>query len=297
MEIFLVICTVLGGLAAVVYFWEKIYLWITNFFKAESTVPPRQNNSLKQAEISTSKKLNNDTNSLTAQIQKSSTVFFYERFVSAFPGVRGIEWYNRKEAIKRLKILFQEPIVLETNNRKYAPFWHWRDGNMSIDQFRVLDRKTVLIWFYELQISRIAAVNKGSYYQCFVYLEADPMEPTGLYPRTKESIRESQEKFGYVSEEYGLYKEKYKVTRAEYDDNAAAIKGKIVKLGSDAKIRVRFITPYNLIVAPHNSPINNNKFDIKLEEFMNKILKNEASLDELSEEILKLPKREFEYRT
>lgn len=298
MEIILIICSVLGGLAAVVYFWEKLIFWFSNLYKTKAKrFSQKKKKDTETVNNSTDDDFKFENNSLKNEFSNSSTTFFYNRFASAFPGVRGIEWFAGKEAIKRLKILFREPLVYETDNRKYTPIWYWRGGNMYIDRFKILDRKTVLIWLYELRVSRIAAVNQGSYYQCFVYIESNPMKPTGLYPRTAESIIDSQNQSGYVSEEYGLYKNKYKINRAEYDDGAAKIRGKIVELDSEVELRVRLITPFNLIIASKSSPINNNMFDSKLKEYMNKILKNEASLNIIADEVLKLPKNDFEYRT
>jgi hypothetical protein len=74
-----------------------------------------------------------------------STVFFYNRFCSAFPGVRGVEWFAGKDAIKRLSILLQEPLVFEIGHGSRQPIWCWRDGNFPISRFRVLDRSSVLI--------------------------------------------------------------------------------------------------------------------------------------------------------
>ena len=35
------------------------------------------------------------------------------------------------------------------------------------------------------------------------------------------------------------------MTRAEYDDGATVIDGKVVDLNGKAKLRIRYITPYN----------------------------------------------------
>lgn len=297
MEKLLVVCTVLGGIAAVIYFWEKISQWFISSFrltKSKSEDNKQNANDGFPKNVSTfdqESEIFSESNP-----PKNSTVFFYDRFASAFPGVRGIEWYNSKDGINRLKLIFKKPFVFKENQCEITPIWYWRGGNMHIDHFEVLNRKTILLRIYELQISRIAAVNIGSYYQCFLYLEVEPMKQTGLYKYGEEEIAESVKNYGYVSEEYGLYKGKYKITRAEYDDNAAKIKGKIVTLGNDAELRARFITPYNLIIAPFSSPINNNKFDFILKDYMNRILNSDATLNELSKEVLKLPKKEIETR-
>jgi hypothetical protein len=65
-----------------------------------------------------------------------------------------------------------------------------------------------------------------------------------------------------------------------------------VELGSDVELRVRYTTPYNFVLAANGSPINNNSFDRRLRDILNAILLNGASIDVLSEEVLKLPKRE-----
>jgi len=49
---------------------------------------------------------------------------------------------------------------------------------------QVLAPKKVLLDCYELQPRRLAAVNKGGYYQSYVYLECAADKPTGLYEMT-----------------------------------------------------------------------------------------------------------------
>lgn len=229
-----------------------------------------------------------------APLIESSTVFFHDRFTSCFPGVRGIKWFDYKEAMKKLAVFLREPLIFKVDNGDRRPIWYWRDGNFNISKFSKLDRHTVLIDIMEFRVRRIAAINTSLYYQSFVYLETEAMKPTGLYDRADEEVEKSKKHFGYVSEEYGLYKGKHKITRAEYDDNAATINGKLVELGKDVELRMRFITPYNLIIAPHGSPINNNLFDDTLKKYMNDILEERSSLDELLGKIVTLPRKDLE---
>jgi hypothetical protein len=224
-----------------------------------------------------------------------STVYFYERFCSAFPGVRGIEWFSAPdEAISRLSKLLEPPLGLTSDKRSGTsnPIWWWRGGNLQIHKFEQIDNDTVLLNCHELKINKIAAVNPDSYYRCFVYVETKPMEPTGLYPRTKEEIEQSINIFGYCSEEYGLFKDKFKVSRAEYDDGAAKVNGSLVELHGEAQLRVRFITPYNIIIAAHNSPLNNSRFDQDLKQLMNDMLTEKVTLEQVEETLRQLPKRE-----
>lgn len=213
---------------------------------------------------------------------ESSTVFFSNRFSDSFPGVRGIQWFREpSEAVERLRLFFREPFVF----RDSIPIWWWRTGDMHIDHFEVLASDSVLIDHQELVVDELAAVNAGAYYQSFIYLKAKASPPTGLYdPPSIASLR------GYAREEFGLFRGR-PVSRAEYDDGFTVIDGKVVDMNREAQLRVRYVTPYNLLIAPLDSPINNNRFDSQREQMLNALLTGEASLETLTGVILQLPKR------
>lgn len=217
-----------------------------------------------------------------------STVFFADRFSSAFPGVRGIEWFTSQSDIQmRLGKLLKNPLDFKDG----SPVWWWRNGNLHIHSFKSLGDGFYLIDWDEYKISKIAAVNQGEYYQKYVYVETERMEPTGLYPNAEDRIAYGVKQYGYCSEEYGLYKGDAFVTRAEYDDNAAVINGELVELGDNVELRVRYITPFNFVIAANGSPINNNSFDRKLIDLLNAMLIDGESIEMLSQEVLKLPKK------
>ena len=133
-------------------------------------------------------------------------------------------------------------------------------------------------------------LNAGSYYQEFLYIKAKPSQPSGLYDIS--SISEQVALWGYAREEFARFRER-SITRAEYDDGAAVIDGHVVELNGEAQLRETFLTPYNLIIAPHESPINNNEFDETRVELLNQILRGEATVEELASAVLKLPRREY----
>lgn len=54
--------------------------------------------------------------------------------------------------------------------------------------------------------------------------------------------------------------------------------------------------PYLDFIAPHESPINNGRFDQVRDDLLNRILRGEATVDELTAAILKLPRREHYHR-
>lgn len=220
-----------------------------------------------------------------------STVFFADRFSSAFPGARGIEWFNVPSAIEmRLGKLLEQPLDF----RDGSPIWWWRDGNLYIHSFKSIGNGLFLMDCNEYKIKKIAAINEGDYYQKFVYVETERMEPTGLYPVAEERISAWTEQHGYYWEEYGLYKNEIFVTRAEYDDNAAVINGELVDFGADVELRVRYLTSYNFLIAAHGSPINNDTFDEKLINLLNAMLRDGEPIDTLTQEVLKLPKNHWQ---
>jgi predicted nucleotidyltransferase len=220
-----------------------------------------------------------------------STIFFEERFAQAFPGVRGISWFDDpKEIETRLLKLLEEPLRFSDN----VPMWWWRGfGNLHIELFKSQGDGLFLMNVEELKVRRIAAVNLGSYYQCFVYVETDPMPATRLYAKSDEEKAEELDLNGYCHEEYGLLNDGRMVKRAEYDDGAALIDGELLDIRGKNELRVRYTTSYNFIIAAHGSSINNNKFDARLTELLNALLRGDDRLEELAIEIRHLPKRHW----
>ncbi|MES9855475.1 MAG: hypothetical protein ABW166_02580 [Sedimenticola sp.] len=238
-----------------------------------------------------------NTKQTTLPNRVNSTAFFAERFGQAFPGVREIAWYSPTDSVKRLSKLFDPPFTYQGEDGSQTPIWWFRGGNMGIDNFRVIDQQMVLLDYKELKIKRLAAVPSSSYYRQFVYIEAEPMAPTGLYPSSDEKHESAIETFGYDWEEYGLYKGKYLVTRGQYDDNAAMIGGELVKLGNDVEIRSRYTSPYNLVIAPHGSPINNGEFDRELVRKLNEMLEEHTKISELQSMVERLPRHPHMYES
>jgi hypothetical protein len=213
----------------------------------------------------------------------SSTSFFDYRFGQAFPGIRGVkEFTDSKECVDRLQILLKKPL----NGKKLGgPIWWIRgSGNCDISRFeRVTDDKFIMDGD-EIKVKRVVVYAAGEYYKKFVYVETYPEEETGLYTKDDAIIEEWTEKYGYYYEEYAEYENK-KVTRAEYDDGAAVIDGKVVDLNGKAKLRIRYITPYNFIICAHFNPMNSSVYDDMLGKLLNGILKGQNSVEEIVEAV------------
>ncbi len=219
----------------------------------------------------------------------STIVEFSDRFSLAFPGVRGIAWFDDITTIaKRLAVLLKPPLRFANQEL----FWWWRGGkDMYIRKFEYVQDSHFLMDAHELNVRRVAAVNPGDYYQKFVYVETDADEPTGLYPDSARYVDLLIEDYGYASEEYGLLDKKIPVTRAEYDDGATIIDGEPVDVNARTELRVRYLTPYNFIIAPQYAPINNEDFNDKLNTYLNQLLRGENVFDDMCNAISCLRKR------
>ena len=111
-----------------------------------------------------------------------------------------------------------------------------------------------------MKIDYIVAVRKFIPRKNFVYVHLSPEEPTGLY-NYKEGWLEDylrtqfeEHSGGYYFEEYGIFGDKL-VTRAEFDDGATVVNGKVVQL-QNVDLRVRYITPFNFILCGIDHVLN-----------------------------------------
>ncbi|MPS71767.1 MAG: hypothetical protein E2590_01300 [Chryseobacterium sp.] len=213
-------------------------------------------------------------------ITEHSTSFFSYRIAKAFPGQRGLRWYDAEEANKRLKILLKEPIRFKANGN-YAtgdPIWWFRGQRaMFIDIFKPLSKTKILLGIEQIEIEKIAVYVSDSYYKSFIYIQANAEEPTGIYDLKKDDIELYKEKWGYYTEEYGLLGKKI-ITRQEYDDGAAIINGKIMD-ASNSELRVRHVTPYNFIIAAKQSPYNSRNFMRETGVMFDNLLKNKFEFE------------------
>jgi hypothetical protein len=220
---------------------------------------------------------------------ESASVFFYERFNAAFPGLRSTTWFLGNEAISRLSIFLKAPLRFKTSNGFTTPIWWFGLGNNAIDRFKQIDTQTVLINYDEYKIARMAAVYSSSYRKLWIYVECDPMTPIGIYPNSKKNLTQALKSGETYTEEYAIYAGKHIITRAEYDDGSAVVGGKIINVSGDCELRVRQLTPYNFVICPHDSPINNKRFDENLEKWLELILKDPGLFDAFALQVSQLP--------
>lgn len=247
-------------------FWIAILLLLFTIYKFLSSFIPTIIYKIKSSKIES----NNEPKQIEP-IYYNSNEFFSERLAKAFPGQRGLVWYEPKEAVKRLKIMLQEPLVFKSNET--YPIWWFRDiCSSSIDNFKSLSKTKVLINEKEFEIKRIGVYVSKACYKSFIYVETKGEKQTGLNNFKPEYIKDIVDKNGYIKEEYGLFG-KVKISRDQYDDRATIINNKIVD-ASNAELRVRFLSDYNFIITYYTSPYNSRKFEDDSEEYFNNILKS-----------------------
>lgn len=217
----------------------------------------------------------------------SSTSFFNYRLGKAFPGVRGLQWFNNPvECVERLSILLKKPL----RHTHLAPIWWFRGSSCnSIEDFQVISNDKIILDSKECKIRRVATFNSNDYYRSFLYVEFHPEEQIGIYPKlTTSQIKESLSIFGYASEEYAVFQNNI-IKRTEYDDGAAIINNKIVDIDK-AEIRIRYLTPYNIIICAQFNPFNSSEGDKLTEKYLIGILNENKTLENLIEESRYLPK-------
>lgn len=268
--------------------WKKSYRWIEHCFAK-----------LPSLEF----KYNSKTESQPIKATEESTVFFARRMAEAFPGVRGVrEFTNRREIIKRLSILLQAPLKFEhgLDRADTDPVWFFRAGSAEdIQTFNTLGTQKVLMNIDELLIKRIVVFrDSGRYYGQYVYIEVEADKPCGCYKHNKDVVKEIVKHRGFYDEEFAVFKSKWylperKITRQEYDDGSVMVKGKSEYLNGRAKLRLRYLTPYNFILAAKFSPFNCNEFDRTSEEYFKGMLNGAMTNEQFDEYMMKFPKRNF----
>lgn len=229
-------------------------------------------------------------------ISVKPTAFFYYRLKKAFPGVRGLKWYEGESAVDRLGILLRETTefhISEGYNTFEDPIWWMRGpGKEPISQFKRLTNEKCVMNEYELSVARIAVLNHTSYYKCFVYVEVNPDTPIGLYDYSEEKIQSEVINHGYAYEEFGIW-EGIPITREESFDGAAEISGKVVNVAG-SEWRKRYLSRYNFLIAAKTSPYGSKEGYFLVKEFMKMILEGSRTIEQFIAEAEKLDRNSMD---
>ncbi len=269
-------------------YWRKSYQWVDKLLN-------------KLSSVGFSYKTNSKNQAIKAT--EASTVFFARRMAEAFPGVRGVrEICDCKEINKCLSILLQTPLTFEQGLDKADtdPVWFFRAGAAEdIQLFQRIGNNKVLMNTDELCIKRIVVYrDNGRYYGQYVYVEVAADEPCGCYSHNDDMVKYMLDSQGYYNEEFAVFKPSWylperKITRQEYDDGSAMVNGKPMRLHGRAMLRLRYLTPYNFILAAKFSPFNCHEFDRTSGEYFKGMLNGTISVKQFEEYMLAFPKRDF----
>jgi hypothetical protein len=196
----------------------------------------------------------------------------------AFPGVHGLVIVEGKEAVDRLEILLAPPLQGQNEaGQPRRPFWWFRGGFSSdIRSFTRLSATMCLLNDIELPVTCIAAWRDIDERREFLYVEIAPSEPTGLYPdrTTDDGSRPAYEEYGIMGD--------HLITQGELAGGYALVEGKPVAT-REAEQRMRYVSPYNLIIAAKSSPINSMEFDRRSGPILERVLKGEQDILDLVE--------------
>ena len=229
-------------------------------------------------------------------ITKQPTVFFDDCICSAFPGIRGLKWFDRpEEAVVRLENLFNNPIIFDKalgHGVSKIPLACFRGNQKDIRTFKKLTNSRCLINSEELEISKLCVFRSDSYWKSYIYIEVKADKPVGIYNHSDVDIKKMVDSLGYADEEYGLY-QNIPITRECYDDGAAEINGVITDTRGSA-LRRRYLSQYNFILSSRFSPINSRNFDSISKPILDDILKGKNRFDELHDNITKLRRNELD---
>ncbi len=225
----------------------------------------------------------------------STTPFFEYRISKAFPGIRGLAWFeDPKKAIDRLSILLRHPL---NNKILNDPIWYFRGGScLDIDKYERIADDKCLIGANECKINKLAVYKSSSYYRSFIYVEFKSEEPVGVYAYINEEyITNRLEYRAYAHEEYAVYKG-IPITRMEYDDGATVIDGEVVDLNMEAEVRIRYLSPYNIIICAKFNPFNSQLGDKATQRCLDGMLNGSVRIEELIDIAEKLPRHLEDYK-
>lgn len=230
-------------------------------------------------------------------IKTPPTVLFYDRLTKAFPGVRGVKWFEKKAAVDGLNRFLFEPLrydIAEGYGVLADPIWWFRGSSASpITNYKNLgDNKILLNNNDELIIDRVGVYHSSSYYSCFIYIEASADKPSGVNEIIPSVVQRQVDSRGYYYESFAIENDTL-VTFEEYQDGAAFIKGEYTEL-INPQLRNRYLSKYNIILVPKSSPHNTREGNILGEQYMNSILRGERTLEQFTEEYDLLPRNHMD---
>jgi len=139
----------------------------------------------------------------------------------------------------------------------------------------------VLCLLNELKIKAMAANVSDSRYLNFIYLDIEEDKQTGVYKWSREELKRKKESITTPTERVGLYQGKY-YKGEEFDDGSTIIRGKHTDI-SDAELRIRCLSDWNIIICAKSSSFNSKKFDRISRPYFDEIISKKIFPEKLFE--------------
>lgn len=287
-----VISKVIGGiiLAIILSFIKgvrtvvvKFFIWIWNLITVRKD-DDKQMDIAEPKELE-SEKLTNNTH---------PDVFFSYLIERAFPNQNNqVKVYDAKDAIKRLKFMFDKPVYFgdyDSSVNKFSdPVWWFRGtSSMPVRQIKFLGENKILMNWEELILKEIVVDNRNPYRFNIIYFDVLP-DKSVWKKYSKEQIEKMKHGRSYVSESYGLFENKI-IKHEEYDAGTAEIGGELIDVSGKAEIRYRKLSRYNFIICSKRSPYNDPKFDRFSEPLLDDVINRKILPEEFLEKARKFLK-------
>ncbi len=119
-------------------------------------------------------------------------------------------------------------------------------------------------------------------------METRPDQPPGVYNLPSDlGLYPKDERFDYYWEEFGVFGNLV-LTRGEYDDGGAVRNGEVIAT-KGAQLRLRYLTPYNLVICAKFNPFNSNAGDELSGRYLHEIIMGRCTIEQFVDVAVRLP--------
>jgi len=191
--------------------------------------------------------------------------------------------------------ILRNPVTFDTSHKEFgtSPVCWWRGSSWGkVERVEKLSDSIVLINKMELKLKCVYLFAKHKDKNRFIYAEFMGLQKTFIngnkYNKSLANYKERKYD-NYVYEMYAIH-ENQNYTLEEAHDGFAKRNEKTIKIGNNYEERERFLTPFNLLISPYNSPLNESSKRYKWEHqrIMDEIILGEGNIQDYLPEVLKL---------
>jgi len=198
-----------------------------------------------------------------------SLLAFDDAITAAIPGRRGTHEFTGADAAARLA-LFLETYGGRQGFAKDYLWWFRGNTHNFIEGWRWLDQSanTLLLDDDELRVAKVVFHRDSSSWYNAIYVETLASEPRTAWVTNGHSALPRHEEFAELDGRV--------ISLYEFEDGSAEVDGEIIP-ATGAERRRRWIDPYNFVIAPKASPLNNGATDAQLAHLLAEILQGRST--------------------